>query len=71
MVKHVAMGTLSLATLGSPATCQAVARAELSITSEGLACMPGMLVGPSSAAEKREIHTQLWSAAKYEGQLAL
>ncbi len=57
MVKRVAMGTLSLATPGSPATCQAVARAELSITSEGLACMPSMLVGLSSAAEKSEIHT--------------
>ncbi len=56
VVKRVAMGTLSLATPGSPATCQAVARAELSITSEGLACMPSMLVGLSSAAEKSEIH---------------
>lgn len=57
VVERVAMGTHSLATPGSPATCQAVARAELSITSEGLLCMPGMLVGLSSAAEKTVIHT--------------
>lgn len=55
VVKRVAMGTHSLATLGSPATCQAVARAELSITSEGLVCMPGMLVG------LRDTHTALVS----------
>lgn len=61
MVKRVAMGTHSLATLGRPATCQAVARAELSVKSEGLLCVPGMLVVLSSAGEETDTHVGLVS----------